>query len=645
MVLVYALLAIIFFTLPCYVFLVYNTGHQINRKIETQNAADSAAVSGAGQVARSLNLAAMNNIETLRLLTVIQILDAMPDATAFALTEQRLMLRATQRHRALGIPGNAWLSPGLERVEADLNDQLDRLEQLNEMFERYSIGRATRFRGPDGQKGDLWKSIDSLQALSRAAMENVGTLAQLSAVRAAQENQSSAGAQGFLVPFVPSITLDEDASFDDFRRPFVEGRLPLRLESTDRPQDTRGPWDALYGWRDYTYNTTDFLRPNTPAHGGYASELFLFNPISTPRRLRGEVVSYSTQAAFTRFAGLLLQATVDGFGTSAGYDRGFGGNRETWVRSWFYAHTIGLAREKANFLFGPDEEGAPAFPSEGYVVLSNDGNDSNWISEHSVAQGFVQTIGGSTNARPRPLYLWLEFDEVEADALWQPIDQPPLFSWGIFPFRARLSNWLIKPLVSETNPDAPFGNVGSIDTLTRAESRREVTNPVTGNTKRYIRYLYFVWCGLNVGTTGGTTNPNPPLGTPEDELPKPVLFLLSDLSPDDAQARRDRLTFLAAAEQPTASPLLGSLFDADRPTRSTIALAQAKVFNTHSWDGFTPMWHAQLTDVDDLDGWLDTMQRTGSVTNNIDFLDPDRIGEVFRSLRIADPLLTEVMKP
>jgi hypothetical protein len=651
-VLVYALLAVVFLTIPCFVFLIYNTGHQLQRKVETQNAADAAAVSGAGQVARSLNLAAMNNLETLRLLTVVQLLDSMPQATDYALTEQRFMLEAAQRHRNLPIPGNGWLREGLQEVEANLQDQLLRLEQLDELFDRYPIHQATYFsRLDNGEKGDLWKAMDSLQAMSTAAMENVGELSQFSAVRAAEEMQSAGSATGFMVPFVPTLPIDEEASFEDFRRPFVEGRLAERIETAAPLEFTRGPWDTVYGWREYAYSTTEFFTPQVPDHEGYASELFQFNAFSNPRRLRGDIISYSTQPAFERFANLLLQATVDAFGVSDGYDRDFAGNRETWLRTWFYAHAIGLARSKANELFGPDANGAEPFPSQGYVPLGNE-DSLDWISQYEVAKGYIRTLEaaggvGITGQRPRPIYLWLEFAEVPADQNWEPTESPELFAWGIYPERARQTDWYVRPRVDEDAAEAdnaPFGDVGSYETLTRGESRRTAENPSTGQTQRYVRYLYFIWCGLNVGNIAEPGNPNPRPGVSLDQLPKPVLFAQADLLPNNAKHRRDLLTYLAVAHQPTTTPLAASLFDQDRPSNGPVALAQAVVFNTHSWDGFTPMWHAQLADVEDLEGWLDTMQATGSVTEDIVYLDPDRVGSIFRYLQAAEPLLTEVNK-
>ena len=57
---------------------VYNVGDQVNDRLSMQNAADSAAVSGAGWIARSMNTTAMNNVAASRVLGILPVLDAFP---------------------------------------------------------------------------------------------------------------------------------------------------------------------------------------------------------------------------------------------------------------------------------------------------------------------------------------------------------------------------------------------------------------------------------------------------------------------------------------------------------------------------------------------------------------------------------------
>ena len=102
--------------------------------------------------------------------------------------------------------------------------------------------------------------------------------------------------------------------------------------------------------------------------------------------------------------------------------------------------------------------------------------------------------------------------------------------------------------------------------------------------------------------------PNPYTGfdPTADSAPAPIDLdhTLVTTSPD---ARRQYLTFLAVAHQGDTSFLWPSRFATGQPYPNIVAVAQAKVFNDHSWDLWTQMWHAQLEPVTGLDPWLTQM--------------------------------------
>jgi uncharacterized membrane protein len=62
------------------IFYVFNIGQQIKNRVEVQHAADAAAISGAGWVARSMNTVAMNNVQSARLIALANVLDASDEA-------------------------------------------------------------------------------------------------------------------------------------------------------------------------------------------------------------------------------------------------------------------------------------------------------------------------------------------------------------------------------------------------------------------------------------------------------------------------------------------------------------------------------------------------------------------------------------
>ena len=53
-------------------------------------------------------------------------------------------------------------------------------------------------------------------------------------------------------------------------------------------------------------------------------------------------------------------------------------------------------------------------------------------------------------------------------------------------------------------------------------------------------------------------------------------------------------------------------FDGRKPYPNIVSIAQVQVFNNHSWDLWTQMWHAQLQSVDN--GTADDLRRPGELT-------------------------------
>ena len=69
-------------------FFVFNLGDQINRRVQQQNTADAVSMAGATWMARTMNLVAMGNVTTSRLIGLVAILDAMPVAAEMTVAEE-----------------------------------------------------------------------------------------------------------------------------------------------------------------------------------------------------------------------------------------------------------------------------------------------------------------------------------------------------------------------------------------------------------------------------------------------------------------------------------------------------------------------------------------------------------------------------
>ncbi|MEL7087242.1 MAG: pilus assembly protein TadG-related protein, partial [Planctomycetota bacterium] len=192
------------------VFYVFNVGQQLTYRVETQNAADNAAISGAGWVARSFNTVAMNNVEMARLIPLVAVLDAVPVGVAYTLEDQLAVRAAVDRHLAAG----SRLPPGVEAalrnvVRPNIDRQVELLTPLDELLNAggYDIGAMTFYEDVNGQRGQIWQSIESLAALNVATMENLGLLSQFNAYRGAQIAQREGGLSGggLLLPWVPEV--------------------------------------------------------------------------------------------------------------------------------------------------------------------------------------------------------------------------------------------------------------------------------------------------------------------------------------------------------------------------------------------------------------------------------------------------------
>ena len=82
---------------------------------------------------------------------------------------------------------------------------------------------------------------------------------------------------------------------------------------------------------------------------------------------------------------------------------------------------------------------------------------------------------------------------------------------------------------------------------------------------------------------------------------------------------------------------MGGIFKTAGRERHT-CLAQARVFNNHSWDLWTPMWHAQLTPIENYPTWLSTMQATQGDAGGDDNLNTAELPDFVKHLGNIQPL-------
>ena len=131
--------------------------------------------------------------------------------------------------------------------------------------------------------------------------------------------------------------------------------------------------------------------------------------------------------------------------------------------------------------------------------------------------------------------------------------------------------------------------------------------------RRSLRYYVFV--GAQVGEPAAVRNPFNFDAEDRNRIAGPINFPTqldtTGRKVPGAFGREDRdLHFFGLAYQPNDAAFVSASFDGDRPDRHRVGIAQAQVFNNHSWDLWTQMWHAQLAPVDRYDAWLERLERS-----------------------------------
>jgi len=154
------------------------------------------------------------------------------------------------------------------------------------------------------------------------------------------------------------------------------------------------------------------------------------------------------------------------------------------------------------------------------------------------------------------------------------------------------------------------------------------------------QFNFIFYVGMNFGEAEPITNPYE--GIDFNALPGPLGFAGD---PDaDGDQRPDRLRLLAVVHHPQGTTLWPERFGGGRPASHNVAIAQAYVFNNHSWDLWTQMWQAQLQPVDQYDGWIDLMESQSAEAQALpEPARPERYEDLLQYLRAAAPLAHEAL--
>ncbi len=636
-VIIIVLLAIILLT--ALVLFVLNLGQQVNRRVNAQNTADATVAAGSTWVARSFNTVARNNVHMSRYIGLVNVLDALPQAVHFSRLEQTSMRDALQAQLARGVSnyGPASLNNELEAMLdgflGELNDELDQIIPVDDMLQSLDMTAVTHYQGPDGM-GDLWRGMVALDEINQSVMTELPTMMQAVAVDGGQMTlHAERDAEAFVVPVATQIPW-ERGSFADFRHPVRYGTLP---DDVDDPLTNRGPYDTIFGWHDLIDSRTGgtYVPGDThTASGGSGNVPIGRGPDNSGRWIdvTNEVTAYYTWGTH----GHLLRR-VRHF-----VDHELRNSRlDAWTRA--------IANAKRDYIWPGDADPNTDDEIDPVVIELDNVVEPDWILDFNealhIAQsdperiqetGFIAVELKSRYPIGHPGFM--------SDGSWAPIER-----WRRWqPHIVRVNGWedprsweganVIKSVDhgwrdtwNGTDPSYTVWHdheIG-IDPLVDDQG-----NPVA---QPVYRIDHFYFAGVNVGEEQGVTNPYEGFDPYADDAPAPIDFDHAEVSDTEA-GRREHLTFLAVALQHDRAQAWPSRFTGAKPFPAQVALAQAKVFNNHSWDLWTQMWHAQLEPITDLPAWTARMEADADLLPLVPDIDSERYTQLIQYMSNSQAL-------
>lgn len=603
---------------------IINLGGQVNRRIEAQNLADTTAHSAATWTARSMNLVAQNNVKMARTIALINVLDAMPQAAFNVENETRAFHDRLQEQLTSGGGIDAGHTELRDEVEgryevmlAELGQTLNEVEPVAALFDQIDVRDLTHYQ----RDGLLWRELRAMDQLNQSLVANIGDVSQHAADRMGQLGGSEGAEprQVAVLPLQPQLPVQR-GEFDDFLRPVVNGLLP---EDIDDRVTNRGPWDTVFGWRSLRSQRQggQFVpsensvatggRGNTPASGGVGP--------SGGRWVGGETVvtGYSTYGPRT-----WLLRRVSNFN----HDHMPHTRLSMWVRE---ISEIKLKR---------------LWPS--VSIQYGHFHNTEWITSYEEAK---QLATEYHNTRRLPRVLQTAYFVLEIKSKY-PIDDPNFMDDGTWQIVDRHNHPepRVVYLAPQNGPNHGTGHgpwAGWYDAATwgitelneyawRDDWSYEVfwdndidiereTQTVTGPDgesdeepvpQTVYRYDFFVFAGANIDWDKRPENPWDGFDRNAPDAPSPMNLDHTVMTPGNLRARFEHLKFLAMAwysDDPQAWP--ARFGGGDRPSPGVMAMAQAKVFNNHSWDLWTQMWHAKLEPISNangttgIDDWIASM--------------------------------------
>lgn len=578
-----------------------NTARQINRKVVAQHAADSAARTAAGFTARQFNIVAMNNVAMSRIIAVIPHLDAQPVAVDRTLKDQTAFRDAMNMHLS-SLPGSiSWVRGNLTEMRDELNTEIGVLEPVHDFFNRFDLEAYTHYSGGSGH---FWQALEALDQYNQLALTELGVAAQTAGIEAGRANlMGEEMAYAFTLPVVNEPPW-ERGRFNDFNRPVNQGLLPPEV---DHREFNRGPWDTVFGWRRLVRG---------------AREGYWVPGEATERQVtssdRGGVPHSRSTGRTVRSGGRFVTTGQEPnrYGVWGEYHQierrihSFHDRHLRLSRYRTYAHEV--ARIKNGYLWS--NRPIRNYPDAGWIL--NIAEAFNLADEIALAR--------EENRNPGVQIRETAWYNIEIKSRY-PAGHAQFLSPGTWSTNTRRGQdnpriirvngwddprgWAEADGVSQLSPTVwtdEFAYMVNFD--------RDLGLPLRQDGRAHLVYRVdvYLFLGIEAGGTQVISNPFAGFNRNAIESPAPSDIDHSRLLRDE-DSRFRYLTYMGIARSSDFPVMIPDRFVGDKPDSrsdgtdgSVVAIAQAHVFNNHSWDLWTQMWSAQLQRFreQDLSDWV-----------------------------------------
>ena len=589
--------------LAALVFHLINITQQLNNRIIVQNAADAAATSGAGWVARSMNIVAMNNESMAHYIALINFLDSFPQAVEYTTKEQIALKLAldNQLNRGLGGSPPALMSivtDQFQKLSEEMGIEIDaELTPIDEFFQNtFDVTQMTAYNGPDG-KGRLWQTIEALDKVNQATMEALPEVAQLGATGGANLNLPSGNAATVFLPGLVEIPYQR-GSFQDFRDPVLVGHFGPGM---DDPINRRGPWDAVFGWRNRICTDWQQISSGTtivgpPGGGGGGGGGGGAPPVG---------IGLGTSGGRGRCVRHGAYVTWGPLGQLFRHLNSFNCGRLHHTRLGMYVRSI--SDYKLNYLWPGSRQIGPVFDPDWRVTFAE--------SEQIATAGDPPIRGTSYFELGIKSRIPMGGGGFLSDGSWA--FNPDRVCHGPLRSEARISHRPGRPPAQPARWVDPrqWDRHPQFTKLTDHVWRQErtiwimggdpeigldplyVTDPDTGEMEEQPQPVYlinhFIYGGINVGVQVDIENPYQGFNPNSADSPAPTDFQHNQITPSETH-RDQYLRYYAIVRMTDRPQVWQNLFGGGKPSPNVVAIAGAEVFNNHSWDLWTQMWHSQM---------------------------------------------------